>query len=989
MNAPLTFFRKICLTATLLLSTLSLAAQNAPGTVSGTVSDSDGNPLAGVYIAPKGGAQGQITDPNGQYTITADSSTTLSFSFLGYLTQEVAVGNRSVIDIAMQTDTHNIDGVVVVGYGTMQKKQVTSAITSIGGKDLPIGVGGSSIATQLQGKVPGLVMSGTDSPNSGNALQLRGMASVNSTSQPLVVIDGMPGGDIRSVSPEEIQSIDVLKDGSASAIYGTRATGGVILITTKKGAAGKVQLSYTGELMLKQAFGAPDMLNATDYMNVKAGQKNDYGADTDWWDAALTPNPTSHRHVVTLQTGTENAKIFTSLMYDKNVGVLRGDSRKDYSGRVNADFKLFDGWLEIATHVTYRQARRNQNKPGIENLLRTNPTQPVYDANNITGWNIWVDDNTSYPDMNEVGEAALRLREGTDKWFRPDVMFKLNILPIRGLTYTHTLAYENRQWEYHEFDSKNTRSEQQQNRKGRAKLGFEKTELMNSDGYFSFIRDFGLHSINAVAGYSYFERNNDRFSATNYDFTNDRVEVWDLGEGSWLTSKDHNAAMDSYKGITARLMGYFARANYSFDDKYMATASIRVEGSSKFSASNSYGTFWGLSGGWRISRENFMQSATWIDDLKLRIAYGITGQEVDSANFAYRMFSKDTRWLMPDGKTWAYSYGPAHNISKDLSWEEKREWNIGLDFAMFNNRLYGSFDVYKRRLHDLLYSVEVPQPPYTESRMMVNVGTMSNTGWELVLGGDIIRSKNWKWSSNINLTHNKTILDQLWGENQYINGDGLLWVDWLHRVEPGSEVGSFHVYRHAGLGDDGTLQIYDKNGNVKPARNGTQDDRVYTHNYMPKVIAGWTHNVSYKNLSLDLTLTSWIDFDIYNAFEMYYGLKDVAQGNMTYDAINKNGDVKGSPAASTYFLSDGTFVKLQNLTLGYTIPMNKYTKHIQNIKVYFTGHNLFRITGYKGLNPEVNITGWQGGVERPQHDDATKGIYPQTRTYTFGVQMNF
>ncbi|MDR2969092.1 MAG: TonB-dependent receptor [Tannerellaceae bacterium] len=958
-------------------------------TVTGRVLDSQNEPLIGVSIQVKGTTSGNVTDFDGNFSISASAGATLVFSYVGFATQEILVGNQTNIVVTMSEDSEILDEVVVVGYGTMQKRQVTSSIQSVGGGDLPIGIGGSSIATQLQGKVAGLVMSGTDSPNSGNTFQLRGMASINSDRAPLIVIDGMPGGDIRSINPEEIQSIDVLKDASAGAIYGTRAQGGVILITTKGGKAGKLQLSYVGEMMFKQAFGGPDMLNAEEYMTVKAGQKSDYGSDTDWWDAALNDNSLSHRHVVTLQGGSDDARVFANFTYGNNEGVMMGDKRKDFSGRINADFKALDGWVEIGTHVNYRQALRDQNKPRIETLLRTNPTQAVYDPESLTGWNIWVDSNQSYEDMNEVGESALKIRQGMDKWFRPDVSFKLNIKPIPGLSYRQTAAYENRQWENHEYNSAQTRDEQQQSRKGWAKLEFSKTELLNTDGYFSYVNEFGLHSINGTLGYSYFERNGEKFWAENSDFTNDRVGMWDLGEGSWLTSKDHRANMDSEKNITQRLMAYFARGSYSYDDKYMATASVRYEGSSKFAENNRWGTFWAVSGGWRLSREGFLEDVSWLNDLKLRAGYGVTGVEPKDADAATRMFSADTRWMMPDG-SWAYSYGVSKNINPDLGWEEKREWNVGLDFSLFDSRLWGTFDWYRRGIYGMIYTVDVPSPPYVWTDMLRNIGTMSNQGWEFVIGGDIIRSREWNWTSNLNMSHNKTIIGDMWGDAKYHNGEGQLWVDWLHRIEEGTEVGSFHVYKHAGLDETGKLLIYGADGNTKLASNGTQADRVYTHSAIPQLLLGWSNSISYKNLSLDFTITSWLDYDVYNAFEMYYGLKDVAQGNMITAAINKNKDITGSPAASTYFISDASFVKLQNLTLGYTIPMAKYTKHIRDIKVYFSGHNLLRWTAYDGLNPEVEITGWDGGIEKTNDDiGKTNGIYPQTRTFTLGLQLNF
>ncbi|MDR1524966.1 MAG: SusC/RagA family TonB-linked outer membrane protein, partial [Tannerella sp.] len=755
-------WRKSLMAVAVCMASFTLLAQQNIS-VRGTVTDDMGEPVIGANVVEKGTTNGGVTDVDGKFTLNVKAGATLVVSYIGYITQDVAVDNHGVVDVILQEDNLMLDEVVVVGYGTMQKRQVTSSITSLSARDLPAGVGGSSIATALKGKVSGLVMSGTTSPNSSNTFQLRGMASINTSRAPLIVIDGMPGGDIRTIVQEDIQSIDVLKDASAGAIYGTRATGGVILITTKQAKSNDLKMSYTGEVTFKQAFGQPDMLNAADYIATYGGAKNNYGHDTDWWGEALNDNSASNRHVLTIQGGADNARIYATMMYDDNRGILRGDARQDYAGRINTDFKLLKGWLDVSSHINYRQAQRYQNKPSIEGLMRANPTQTVYDPDSQTGYNIWTDgDNT---EMNEIGEAALKTDEGLDKWFRPDVTLKLNILPVEGLSYRQTAAYENRQWERHYYRSMFSREEIRAGRKGWAELEFSKTELLNTDGYLSYIRRFGDHDVNATAGYSYYEQNNENFNAKNGHFTNDLVKFWNIGEGARL--KEGIAEMGSSKGITQRLLAYFARVNYSWKDTYMATASVRHEGSSKFAAKNRWGTFWAASAGWRLSNESFLKDVDWVNDLKFRLAYGVTGNEGFSADYAAKMYGSDTRWLLPDG-SWAYSYGVTKNINDMLGWEEKHEWNVGLDYSIFDNRLYGKFDLYRRSIQGLIYSVQVPQPPNTESDMYKNIGTMENKGWELEIGGEVVRSKDWNYSSSLNLTHNETVIGSLWGNQTYI-----------------------------------------------------------------------------------------------------------------------------------------------------------------------------------------------------------------------------
>ena len=960
--------------------------------VAGTVVDADGVPLTGVTVRVKGTTQGTITNIDGAYSLDlSDGNATLIFSYIGFESQEIQVAGKQTIDITLNEDINIMDEVVVIGYGTMQKRQVTSAIASLSADDLPVGVGGTDIAASLQGKIAGLVMAGNDSPNSESTFQLRGMGSINASKSPLIVIDGMPGGDIRNISPEEIESIDVLKDASAGAIYGSRATSGVILITTKQAKTGRIQLSYTGEAMFRQAFGKPHMLNAAEYL--ATGGKGDFGGDTDWYDEALSDQPLSQRHTITLQGGSENARIYASVAYNDNHGVLKYDNRKDYSGRMNTDFKLFDGWLDISTHLTYRQAARDRrfDRGDMEGVLLTNPTQPMLDPNSATGWNVWTGGGEG-ASVNKIAEAALQTREGLDKWFRPDVSLRLNILPVEGLTYRQTAAYENRQWENHEYDPSTQREEILAGRKGTARLEFNKTELLNTDGYFSYIKEIGPHSINATAGYSYYERNSEEFWMRNHNFSVDGVGFWNMANGSYLSDpdapvgiKDSNggAYMFSEKDITERLMAYFARANYSWNDKYMATASIRREATSKLPANHRWGTFWAVSAGWRLSKESFMEEVSWLDDLKLRAAYGVTGDQGFDANYAARMFGTDQYWLMPNGK-WAQAYGVTRNINPDLRWEENHEWNIGLDFSVLDDRLWGSVDWYDRTKKGMIYEIDVPQPPNTHDRMFKNIGSFENRGWEVQLGADIVRAKDWNYTTTLNLSHTKTTVGSLYGDQSYMNGESINnWVQWAHRLEEGVEVGSYFLYRYAGV-QDGRFQIYNEKNEVIFADDGTEDDRVYQGHATPTVLAGWSHSLSYKNWALNFTFTSWIDFDVYNAIELEYGLKGAARDNMTYDAISKNDHITGRPAPTDYFLYDGTFLKLQNLTLAYTLPMQTYTKHVQNIKLYVTGNNLFRWTKYPGINPEVDINDWGwAGIERRNN------LYPQTRMFTLGLQLNF
>ena len=941
-------------------------------------------PVAGANVVVKGTTNGNISDMDGKVVLqNVPNNSTLVISFIGYTTQEVKVSNQATIHVKLVEDAKALEEVVVIGYGSLDKKQVTSAITSLKADDLMVGVSGADISASLQGKIGGLVMNNLGSANSGTTFQLRGMTSINSGKAPLIVIDGFPGGDIRSLTQDDIKSIDVLKDASAGAIYGTRAAAGVILITTKSGSDtnGKVRLTYSNEFTKKQNYNAPEMLSGREYAEHNIG--TDYGSDTNWWDELINKGNFSQKHHLALEMGTEKAQVYTSFFYEKNQGIALQDERQDYGGRVNASFKLFDDWLEVRPAVDYRQAARNNHYPNFQQAMRNNPTRSPYDPDSETGYNVWINESLDY---NVVADAMLEDYYGLDKWFKPEVNLKLNIKPIPGLNYQQVVGYENRQWELHQYWPSTHRSEIDNSRKGHAHLAFSKTENLTSEGYFSYVKDFkGGHNLNATAGYSYFEVNGENFGMDNYNFSVDGIKYWDIGQGSYLT--DGKAGMSSGKSVTERLFSFFARANYSYQDKYMLSASIRHEGSSKFAADNRWANFWSATAGWRISNEEFMKDFDWLDDLKIRFGYGVTGNNDFSATYMANMLGSDTNWMMPNG-TWAYSYGKSQNVNPNLGWEEKKEWNLGVDYSFFEGRLYGKFDYYRREVDNLLFSVKVPQPPYTQGSQMQNIGSMESKGWEFEVGGDIIRTKDFTWSSSMNLSHNTGKILTLEGDNSYHNGNGFVAPGTpgdAARMEAGSTIGSFYMWKFAGFDDEGSFLLYNKDGEVIPAAQKTENDKQYIGNYTPKLIIGWSHTLTYKNFDLGINLRSWIDFDVYNTINMYYGIQGQGNLNVLKDAYGKFNHIKGEKQICDYFLEDGTFLKIDAITLGYTLPMKKYTNNlIDRIRIYGTVGNVCTITGYSGMNPEVDITGWDKGTEKFWSD-----FYPVVRTWTLGMQFNF
>lgn len=972
------------------MGTPSVMAQASK--VAGKVTDASGTPLIGVSVTVKDTVKGTATDVDGNYALDAQKTDVLVFEFLGYKTQEITVGSQTVINVSLVEDMTAIDQVVVVGYGTMEKKMVTSSVSSVSGDALMPGAGNVSVANALRGKVGSLVISGTDSANAGQSLQLRGSASINGGTGPLVVIDGMPGGDIRSVLPEDIKSIDVLKDASAGAIYGSRAAGGVILITTKNASGldeGTVRLSYTGEFSHKDVLKRPDVLNAEEFLEYRALQGAvDYGDNFNWYEEMLNKNNFSQKHTVNLQANSKKASIYATFQYNDLQGVAMEDERQDIAGRVNANFKAVEGWLDIAVKADYRRAVRNNDNPNFAQAIRNNPTRGAYDDKSNTGYNIWL-----YEDLQYNTIAAVKLYDywGLDQWFKPEVSAKLNILPVQGLSYTQTMGYELRQWENHTYRWSTHQDEVSVNRKGTAYQGFSKTENINSEGYFNYINSFDKHNINATLGYSYYEYNNEGFNMTNYDFPVEATAVWDIGTGMY--NKLGQASLSSSKAITQKLMSYFARVNYDYDGKYIVSASFRRESSSKFAKNNRWGNFWSVSAGWRISDEPWMENVSWIDDLKLRAAYGVTGNSDFSASYASMSYGSDGYFMMPASGNYAIAYGPAVTLNPSLKWEEQRGWNFGLDFSLFDNRLYGKFDWYNRKVVDMLFSVSVPQPPYALTSQMQNIGSLRNMGWEFEIGADIVRNKDWNYSTNFIFSHDRTEVLNLYGNGTFIDNAGFPSPGTpgnAHRLQEGRVFGEFYMRECVGIDKEtGDFLIKhdteDGNWEAIQGQKSSTDDRRTVGNYTPKVMASWNNRVSYKNWDFSMDIRSWIDFDVYNTLEMYFGLQKENDINLLKVAYTKNKDITQEKQLCSYFLQDGTFLKIDAINLGYTLPLKEKTNGlIQSLRIYGNINNVCTITGYEGMDPEVNVIGHSAGIEW-----WNSGFYPRARTYTLGVQLTF
>lgn len=974
--------------ATALIMTAISAATYAgnPVTVKGVITDSSGEPLVGATIAVPGTTTGTTADIDGKFTLKVEDDQTIQVTSVGFQTVKLKIGKNREFNIVMKDDMQTLKDVVVVGYGTMEKKRVTSSITSIKGDNLVTGLGGSTIATALQGKVTGLTISGSSSPNSSNGYQLRGVASVNAGRGPLVVIDGVPGGDLRMINQEDVASIDVLKDASAGAIYGTRAAGGVILVTTKHAQEGKVKATYTTELSTETIRKSLNILSSRDYLEYGLGQ--DYGYDTDWYKQLVNENQLSQRHVLSVSGGSKALQVYTSLVYQDLKGIVIGDGRKDYSGRMNAKYKMFDGKVELTVNAQYREANRDtrMGSSSAQQAITLNPTIPVMNPNDPRQYNV----NTigvGGTTWNPVADIKLKDYKGIDKWLQADATLKINLM--EGLSVQSTFGVDNRQWQEYSYYHQNHLSMITANKRGRAYHDFSKTENRNVEAYASYMHDFNnLHRVDAVMGWSFYQTGGESFDMTNGNFTVDGIGGWDMSAGTDLS--DGLASMNSYKRPRERLMSFFARGNYSYDDKYMATLSFRREGSSRFGANHRWGNFWAISGGWRISKEKFMKDITWINDLKLRAGYGVTGNNDFGSGYTVRTYKSNDMW--PTYGIWQPGYGSTRNINPDLKWEEKKEFDVGIDFSILHNRISGKFDYYVRKVDDMLFEVPAPQPPMVFSTIMKNAGTLTNRGWEFEITGQIIKSRNLNYSSTLRLSHNTSKIDNLGDTNSYLYGGAFPQsMGYATKLVNGSKVGQFWLFKYAGLDSNGKWLIYDKDNNVVPVSSGTASNltdanKHYVGNAIPKLILSMDHSLSYRNFDLGLSLRSWIGYDVFSQLNLYHGLKSSSQDNLLKIAFTDNKNINDTRILTDYFLNNATFLKIDALTLGYTLDTSKWQKYLSTARVYLTVRDLARFTKYPGYNPEVNINGLEPGFE---YIRSTSSMYPQTIHWTLGVQLSF
>jgi TonB-linked SusC/RagA family outer membrane protein len=960
---------------------MSICGFSQSKVVTGKITGVENQPLPNVSVQIKGASAGTQSDLNGQYRIEVPSaSAVLVFSAVGFARLELPVGTGTTLDVTMQLSSNSLESVVVVGYGTQKRKEVTAAVVSVKAEDFNQG-GVRSPLDLIQGKVAGLSLTrpNGNNPNSAVSIQLRGVTSLTGSIAPLIVIDGNPGGNLDLLQMDDIESFDVLKDGSAAAIYGTRANGGVIIITTKKGKAGEPRYEYNTYVQREYIDKKPEILSPEEYLEMpKAVDLHDR---TDVYALLTDKKNISHYHNFSASGGTGKANYRASLYFRDANGIAIKNSRREYGGRLNINQRGLQDKLSLQINLAanFNNADMLGGSSGdFEQAVQRNLIAPLFNPDGT-----YLETN-AYNNFNPIARLNQELWERSQQTFSGDARLTLEI--IKGLRVSAFGAMVRDGWNDRQYRLKASRSSMQDfNGGGYAYKNNHQGLSRTFEATAEYSRTVATdHSMTLIGGYSYQYNSLDTFFVSNNGFITDAFQDWNMGNGTAIRNTLLPApGISSFKEDNT-LVAFFGRLNYSFRGKYLAQFILRREGSSRFGANNKWGNFPAVSVGWVISDESFMKDLHQINNLKLRVGYGVTGNQGIPNYQSLVTLSTGGNYIQ--NGVWLQTFGPSRNPNPDLRWEKKKELNVGVDFSLLNNRLGGSIDLYSRKTEDLLYSYNAPQPPYILTTLYTNVGSISNKGIELAVSAVPVRNNNFTWNVDATWNYQKNKMSSL--SNQYYKVDRLEFgglpspgnLGNSIRVFEGGPIGDFWGYRFAGFDDQGKWVFFKKDGAKAGSGAMTDDDKVVIGNGVPKSMVSLTNRFKYKDFDLTLFFRGKLGFDLLNTKEMYFGNINWSPNNMLRTVLSKHAQLKESPQYSNYYLEPGGFVKLDNVTLGYTVKLK--TSYLRNLYVYVTGRNLITFTRYNGLDPELEDTGFTTGID-------SRGFYPRTKSLAAGLRVSF
>lgn len=972
----------------LLIIPLQLSAQVIH--ITGTVTDkATGAALPGVTVIVQNTTLGTVTDFDGNYSISTNAGSVMTFSYIGYTSLDVVVGNETIIDVSLTEEAQSLDEVVVIGYGVQKKSDKTGAVASIDSEQLNQGVLTDPIQA-MQGKIAGVSINkkGGD-PNGGFSVKIRGSSGFDSNTNPLYVVDGVPGVDPTTIAPEDIQSFSVLKDASSTAIYGARGANGVIIIQTKQGSKSATPtIDFNSYISLDKVAKRLDMLSADQMRQYVADNNLDFtdgGANTDWQDEIYRTG-ISQNYNLAASGGSESGTYRVSLSHSDWDGVVSGTSKVRTIGRINISQKAINNRLTLSASLAgtvenndYIDYSTDGNNAVLYQAFQRNPTDPVFN-----------NDGSYYElqrDFNYYNPVALieQIQNTRDaKRFLGNLKADFEI--VEGLVAGVNLGYIRDDSENFYFEPAAVR--------GGTSAGYGKREYGNNaskilESTVSYMKDFdGGHNISTVVGYSFQEDQKDGLGAQGRKPLSDYVQSYNL-----KTFNDVNVGDIWSYYETNRLISFFGRAVYNYNSKYYATATIRRDGSSRFGDNNKWGWFPSGSVAWNLKQEDFLSDLSALSMLKLRAGFGLSGnQEIGNYHSVGVVTIDGTTKNFETGED-AVKFSQSYNDNPDLKWEENAEINIGIDFGLNSNRLAGSFEYYYKSTYDLLAEYAVPVPPNTFRNTWANAGSILNQGVELSIDYFAVNNENFTWKTAVAISKNIQKVTSLssdefeWTDGDkkkgWLSGRGLVGdQNWTQLIEEGYQLGTFYMPEYAGLSADGKFLFWTAAGGV--TRNVEDAERRVVGTALPDLEMGWSNYFTFfKNFDASITIRGVYGNDVLNVTRMVFENPTILPTLNTLSSVMDEIDrgLTDAPKVNSYYLEDGSFLRIDNLAVGYNLSIND-NDWIKKFRVYVSSNNLYTLTGYSGIDPETSYDGKEFGLDM-------YNVYPKTRTVTFGVNVTF
>lgn len=973
------------------MAAINVMAQNVK--ITGTVVDSSNEPIIGATVTVSDDTNVKaVTNVDGRFTINAAPGSNLHITYIGYKTVDVKAADG--MRIVMEEESNMLKEVVAIGYGSVQRKDVTTAVSSVSTKDLdtrPI----VSAVQGMQGKAAGVTISQANGqPGATPTIRVRGTTSLNGSNDPLYVVDGVPMTDIDYLSADDIVGMQILKDASSAAIYGSRAANGVVIITTKQGKAGEARISLNAHYALNVVRDNQDPLNAAQYKELMdeiglVKLPDGLTDKTDWKDEVYrTGNVQDYQLSVT--NGNDKLRYFISGGYTGENGVIKKSSYERYNIRASVENDIRK-WLRVNASVAYSDysykgtgiiSGTGSNRGGVVTSIVNTPTYaPVWDPDNPGQYY----NNFYGVNITSPAENIARTENNKSSYNRLIATGKATIKFMEGLNLTSSLSFDRLQGIETQFlDPKQTTNGRDNYGKGHD--GRSISSVWVFDNVLNWKKDFGLHGLDVMAGSSW----------TASKYSNNYIDGSNYADGLFQTLNAANKISWTGTGSSASewaILSYFARLQYNWNDRYLFTANIRADGSSKLAPGHRWGYFPSFSGAWRISSEPFMKDIEWINDLKLRGGWGQTGNQSGLGDYSYLASYSINRvqWFGEGFDTNAVPTRTQSTLSNpELTWETTSQTDIGLDLTMFNNRLMLYIDWYYKRTSDMLMTITLPAGSAPARTLNYNGGTMVNKGWEITLKSVNMKGK-FSWDTDFNISFNKNKLESLRLTQVYYSAMTTDYVnDYVVRNVPGRPLGSFYGYVAEGIDPETGDMIYkdvNKDGVISAS------DRTYIGDPNPDFTFGLTNNFSWKGFNLNILLQGSVGNDIYNVSRMETeGMYDGKnQSTKVLDRWRVPGQITNVPKAgwniknSSYFVEDGSYLRVKSVSLSYDVPRKIISKlGINRLQPYFTASNLLTWTSYSGMDPEVNQYGNNGAVQ-----GIDWGTYPLNRSFVFGLKLEF